>query len=104
MKVNPKIIIPTITIFILALFLFLWVDDLAQKQMGLLGYNYELLKIILHSSLAYLITKYINEKFKLAEKIKSIAPKTIFLTTFLILNSYIICQYTSRVIFHKIIN
>lgn len=104
MKINPKIAILISTILVLSLLLILWVDELAVKQMGFLGYQYEMLKIVLHSLLAYFISKLINKKFRLTEKIKSINPNSIFLITFLILNSYIICQYMSRTISHRVLN
>lgn len=91
-------------IVILTVLMDIWIDELCLKQMGFLGPRYQLMKIILHSIISYKLAKLVIKKFKLEEKIKALNPTIIFLGFFLLLNAYIIIQYSTRVISNRFIN
>ena len=103
MHQNPRKVLFAM-IAALTFLLVLWMDNLYLKQLGLLDYRYELIKILLNSMIAYKMAKYIIGRLKIEDKFNSITPNTIFILTFLILNSYIIIQYSSKVISNRIIN
>ena len=101
-KSSRKILL--VTILMLLIFLYWWMDDLFVKQMGLLNHRYEIIKIVLQSVLAYKLAKYLIKKFGLNKRYNSIEPQNIFLIVFLLCNSYIITQYTTRVITNCFVN
>ena len=88
----------------LAFMIPIWMDKLWLKQVGLDDWRYEIIKIFLQSCIAYKLSKYLIRIFQLENLFKSLKSNTLFLCTFLLLNSYIITQYTSRIISHQITN
>lgn len=92
-----------ITILILSVLLYYWMDELYFKQMGFLDHKYEFLKIALHSGLSYKLANYLIIRLKLENKFNSVNPLKLFTFMFLIFNSYIITQYVSRAISNRLI-
>ena len=68
------------------------------------GVEYELIRIVLHSVLAYKLSKILIVKLKLNQKFNSSKPIKIFFLTYLICNSFIVLQYSSRFISNFLIN
>lgn len=93
-----------LTIVYLILILFIWMDKLYLITSSYLSYEYEILKIVVHSLITYKVSKFLIKKLSLYEKINFVSPTKIFLFIFLVMNSYIICQYTARVITVKLVN
>ncbi len=82
----------------------IWIDGLYLKTSSFLTYKYEFTKILLHTILAYKTSKIVISKINLETKFHPIKPNTIFLCVFLLINSYIICQYTTRAISNRVLN
>lgn len=93
-----------ITILILTILLYCWMDELYIKQMGFLDHKYEILKIALHSGLAYKLANYLIIRLKLDNKFNSVHPLKLFTFVFVLCNSYLITQYVSRAISNRLIN
>ena len=103
MKRKSRIIL-VVTILCLLLLMVLWIDGLYLKTSSFLTYKYEFIKTLIHSAIAYKVSKFSIRKFNLETKFSSIKPETIFLSLFLLLNSYIIFQYTTRTISNRFLN
>ena len=90
--------------FLLVL-LFFWMDEVFIKtKPEILTYQYEIAKIFIHTSIAYLVVKYIFKLFKLNNKFKEKKQSYFFVAMFLLFNSYIVCQYISRTVSTRIIH
>ena len=99
----PKFIL-FITICSLLALLFIWLDDLYLKTASYLTYQYEVIKVLIHCTIAYKVAKFLIRRLKLNSKFSEANPKLIFTILFLGLNSYIVFQYSSRAIFNRVIH
>lgn len=94
-----------IVITVLVLLLLLWMDEVIIKtNTSILTYKYQIGKILIHTAIAYKASKYITNKLLVKPYFKSIKPKYLFLGIFMLCNSYIILQFTSRTVITKISN
>jgi len=75
-----------------------------KTNASLLTYKYEIAKIIIHTTIAYKLSKYIIKKLNQRNYLKLIKPKLLFWGLFMLFNSYLLTQYISRIASTQIIN
>lgn len=94
-----------VMITVLCFLLIIWTDDVYFKTNSInLILSYQLVKIVLHSFIAYRIAKYLCKKLSSVGKLNEVNHNTYFLILFVLFNSYILIQYSYRVISFKIVN
>ena len=94
-----------IKIAALSLLMIIWIDEVYRiTNSSFFTYPFECIKIIFNSGLAYLLVKYITKKLKNKAALKTVKPVKIFLVFFLTLNSYLIFQYSTRLVSNRILN
>lgn len=94
-----------ISIALLTLLLVIWMDEVFIKtNPPILTYKYELVKILIHTTIAYLLSKFISNKLNEKGYFEKIKQIYLFLGFFALCNTYIISQYVSRTVSIKLVN